>query len=135
MNKGLIYGLGGVSLALVVGGTIMYIKNRQNDDVKETPSDTTDKSKSSKSSSSSLDLNSLAKSLNSKVLNNIVTVTFNSKKNKIQFYSNGRFSINDSTTKKLIKKGTWSDGGKKLTPDGGKAISSSSVWGNIEKTI
>ena len=131
MNKGLIYGLGGVSLALVVGGTIMYIKNRQNEDVTETPSDSNKPTKSKPS----LDLNSLAKSLNSRVSNNIVIVPFNSKKNTIQFYSNGRFSINDSTTKKLIKKGTWSDGGKKLTPDGGKTISSGSVWANIEKTI
>jgi hypothetical protein len=130
MNKGLIYGLGGVSLALIVGGTVMYIKNKQNEEVKESPD--TDKSTKSKSS---LDLNSLAKTLSSKVSNNIVNVPFNSKKNTIQFYSNGRFSITDSTTKKLIKKGTWSDGGKKLTPDGGKIISSSSVWGNIEKTI
>jgi len=130
VNKGLIYGLGGVSLALVVGGTIMYVKNRQFEEVKEAP----DTSKSTKPKPS-LDLNSLAKALSAKVINNIVTVTFNSKKNKIQFYSNGRFSINDSTTKKLIKKGTWSDGGKKLTPDGGKTISSGSVWSNIENTI
>jgi hypothetical protein len=132
MNKGLIYGLGGISLAFIVGGTIMYIKNRQSDDSTETPD--TDSNKPTKSKPSS-DLNSLAKSLNAKVSNNVVTVQFNSKKNTIQFYSNGRFSINDSTTKKLIKKGTWSDGGKKLTPDGGKTISSGSVWSSIEKTI
>jgi len=130
MNKGLIYSIGGISLALIVGGTIMYFKNKQVEG-EVSISD----SKSHSISKQSLDVNSLAKALNSKVISDTVTVPFNSKKNTIKFYSNGRLSVNDSTTKKLIKKGTWSDGGKKITIDGEKTISSNSVWDNIEKTI
>lgn len=63
-----------------------------------------------------------------------VNAAFNSNKNTISFYTNGRYAIADNKTKKITK-GSWSNGGKRLTPDGKSEIKSGSVWGNLLNVI
>jgi len=139
MNKGLIYSLGGVSLALLFGGVILFFRNKKSQSEKETEKENTPSSSTksnTKLTTTAKDIDILSKNLGLKASSNgSITTPFNNKKNTIQFYSNGRFSVNDSATKKLIKKGSWTDGGTKLTPDGGKLISSGSVWTNISKLV
>ena len=62
-----------------------------------------------------------------------VGVSFNDKKNYAWFYPNNRFSIFSGT--KLLLKGSYSNGGKKLVIDGGKTIESGSVWNNLSNAI
>jgi hypothetical protein len=63
-----------------------------------------------------------------------VGASFNGGVNGVAFFSNGRFQIADTKTKKSFM-GSWSNGGKRLTPDGKSEIKSSSVWGNLLTAI
>jgi hypothetical protein len=64
---------------------------------------------------------------------------FNNNKNKAQYYkSSNRVFIYDNTTKppKLIKQGTYSQGGYNITLEGGKDImNTSSAWATLNDTI
>lgn len=60
----------------------------------------------------------------------IVIAKFNEGENKAQFYSNDRFFIFDKNNN-ILNKGKYEDGGKKITFDSGKIISSNSVWKNL----
>ncbi len=63
-----------------------------------------------------------------------IVIPFNNKKNKAQFYDNGRIVIfNDKGA--IVKKGTYSDGGKTIAIDNGKTVSSGSVFGNLLAVI
>lgn len=64
----------------------------------------------------------------------IVAVKFNDKNNSAQFYKNNRVVIFDSN-KKIVVKGSYSNGGYNMTLDNGKEISSNSVWSNLLQTI
>jgi len=68
----------------------------------------------------------------------VVTVPFNNKKNKAQFYSNNRVIIFDATKNPpvRVKSGTYSQGGYNIKLDGGKDImNTSSVWGALAETL
>lgn len=65
-----------------------------------------------------------------------VTAFFNDKKNFANFYKgNGRVFIYDAASKKIVKKGSYSNGGLTMTMDGMSPISSSSVWTNLNSLI
>lgn len=64
----------------------------------------------------------------------IVVAPFNDKKNSAQFYKNNRVIIFDSN-KKIVVKGSYSNGGYNMTLDNGKEINSNSVWENLMQTI
>lgn len=64
----------------------------------------------------------------------IVVAPFNDKKNIAQFYKNNRVIIFDSN-KKIVVKGSYSNGGYNMTLDNGKEINSNSVWENLMQTI
>lgn len=66
---------------------------------------------------------------------NIVSVKFNADKNLAQFYTNNRVVIFDNATKKVLNKGTYSDGGKTINMDDGKSANTNSVWGNLLEII
>ncbi len=65
----------------------------------------------------------------------VVTVPFNSNKNQADFYNNGRVIIAKAGATGYLVKGSYSDGGKTIVLDGGKTITSGSVWGNLLETI
>jgi hypothetical protein len=68
-------------------------------------------------------------------VNDIVTATFNSKNNFVNFYSNDRLIIFDAKTKKRIASGSFSDGGKTIIMDNQKVFASPTVWGNLANAI
>lgn len=59
-----------------------------------------------------------------------VNASFNEGKNTVSFFSNGRYAVKDNKSGQ-VRKGYWSSGGKKITPDGRPMISSGSVWQNL----
>ena len=71
---------------------------------------------------------------NAKKINDVVTATFNSGNNFVNFYSNDRVIFFDKN-KKRIASGSFSDGGKTITMDNKKVIASPSVWGNVANAI
>lgn len=77
----------------------------------------------------------LQKNLNAKAnANNVVSVNFNNGKNRADFYSNNRFAIFTNGVNggiSLLKKGSYSNGGKTLTIDNGGNITSGSVYTNL----
>ncbi len=58
------------------------------------------------------------------------SIVNNVPQNKAQFYKNGRVIIYDSKNA-VIKKGSYSDGGKTIAIDGGKTASTGSVFNNL----
>ena len=66
---------------------------------------------------------------------NVVSVKFNADKNLAQFYTNNRVVIFDNATKKVLNKGSYSDGGKAINMDDGKSAYTDSVWGNLLEII
>ena len=64
-----------------------------------------------------------------------ISVNFNNNKNFAQFYTNGRVAIFTKSNNKLLIKGSYADGGKKIILDNGKKIESGSVWMNLNNTI
>ncbi len=70
-----------------------------------------------------------------RVKDNQVFAPFNSNKNIAVFYSNGRFSIFKIGEEKkgYLIKGSFKNSGLTLTPDKGKAITSGSVWNNLNR--
>ena len=65
---------------------------------------------------------------------NVLIIPFNDDKNFAQFYTNNRVVIFDAN-KKVVLKGSYSDGGKSMVLDSGRTINSGSVWGNLLNTI
>lgn len=65
----------------------------------------------------------------------VVTATFNNKNNFVNFYSNDRAIFFDAKTKSRIASGSFSEGGKTITMDNKKVITSPSVWGNVANAI
>lgn len=63
--------------------------------------------------------------------NDVAITKFNNDKNIAQFYKNNRLAIFDANTKKLLKKGSYSNGGKVIKMDGGSELTNSSVWTNL----
>lgn len=64
----------------------------------------------------------------------VVIAPFNDKKNFAQFYKNNRVIIFNSD-KKIVVKGSYSNGGYNMILDNGKEINSNSVWSNLMQTI
>lgn len=64
---------------------------------------------------------------------NPVIVNFSAGMYQCDFYNNGRFAI--SKNKKVIIKGSYSEGGKTLLADNGTTAQGSSVWTNLEKIV
>lgn len=56
-----------------------------------------------------------------------------SRKFIVGFYNNGRYVINDSASKKVIQKGSYSLGGRIMKADNGKSVRSGSVFRNIKE--
>ena len=77
---------------------------------------------------------SLENNIGLKANNDVVVAPFNEKKNTAQFYNNNRVIIFDSN-KKIVVKGSYSNGGYNMTLDNGKEINSNSVWENLMQTI
>jgi hypothetical protein len=67
--------------------------------------------------------------------NGIVSVKFNGNKNVANFYNNNRVIIGTVGKSGYLKKGTYSNGGKTIVLDGGKTITSGSVWQNLNSTL
>ena len=65
-----------------------------------------------------------------KPTNDVIVVPFNEKNNTAQFYKNDRVIIFNKDLK-VIKRGTYQNGGLLITLDDGKEISGSSVYGNL----
>ncbi len=71
---------------------------------------------------------------------NVIVVPFNidgttkTNKNVAQFYDNNRIYILTNTGG-VVKKGNYSDGGKTISLEGGKTITSGSVYGNLLETL
>lgn len=66
----------------------------------------------------------------------IVIIQYNDGKNQAQYYSNNRVIIFDAKTKpvKLLKKGTYSEGGISIKLDGGREVrNTSSAWQTISE--
>jgi hypothetical protein len=60
----------------------------------------------------------------------------NNKKNSAVFFNNNRFSIYTKGNElKTLVKGSYSNGGLTLSPDGGSKVTSNSVLTNLEKLI
>ncbi len=74
---------------------------------------------------------SLQKNLNLKAKNGVVIVPFNGGKNVANFYNNNRVILFATGQSGVLKKGTYSNGGLTFVIDGGKTISSGSVWVNL----
>lgn len=83
--------------------------------------------------SGSPNLESVKTNLGGKFAKDHATVSFNEKKNKATFYNNNRVVIVDD--KGVIKKGSYSDGGKVIIMDNGKKAESGSVWNNLMSVI
>ena len=67
--------------------------------------------------------------------NGVVSVRFNGNKNQADFYNNNRVIIGTVGQSGYLKKGTYSNGGKTIVLDGGKTITSGSVWQNLNSTL
>ncbi|HWY11579.1 MAG TPA: hypothetical protein VN026_09655 [Bacteroidia bacterium] len=65
---------------------------------------------------------------------NILVIPFSNNKNFAQFYTNNRLIIFDAN-KKVVTKGSYSDGGKSIVLDSGQTINSNSVWKNLLDTL
>jgi hypothetical protein len=65
---------------------------------------------------------------------NIVYAYFNNDAYYVVFYENNRFAI-FAKGGKLLKKGSWSNGGKTLVVDAGGTFTSGSVWANVSNAI
>lgn len=65
---------------------------------------------------------------------NVIIVPFNNKKNIAQFYNNNRVIIFNSD-KKIIVKGSYSNGGQTINLDNGNNIYGESVWNNLLQTL
>jgi hypothetical protein len=78
----------------------------------------------------------LQKNLNTKAgKNGVVSVKFNGGKNVADFYNNNRVIIGTFGVSGYLKKGSYSNGGLAFNIDGGKTISSSSVWTNLVNAL
>lgn len=62
------------------------------------------------------------------------TVKFNDGKNTATFYTNDRVIIFDDLGK-VIMRGNYSDGGKKINIEKGKQVATDSVWSNLELLV
>lgn len=144
-TKNLLLALFSVAL---LGGGIWYF-TRKKDDVSEGGDETKEGSESKNettqqtgetSGSSEKPKNNFDSLINNLGANvkpskdNIVKVAFNKGNNFAQFYTNNRVVIFDAN-KKIVAKGTYSDGGKTIKMDSGKNISSGSVWQNLLNSL
>lgn len=73
--------------------------------------------------------------ISAKKVQDTIVAPFNSNKNFAVFYTNGRVIIFDTATKKRLKAGSYSDGGKIIKLDTGKTLNSNSVWNNLGQTL
>ena len=80
--------------------------------------------------SSSENLEAVKKNLGGKFEKDTATVKFNDAKNKATFYTNDRVIIFDDKDK-VIMRGNYSDGGKKINIEKGKQVADDSVWTNL----
>jgi uncharacterized tellurite resistance protein B-like protein len=64
----------------------------------------------------------------------VLVVSFNSSKNNAQFYKNNRIFIID-TSNKILKKGIYLNGGKKIVLDNGVTFESTIIIENLIKTV
>ncbi|MFW9952378.1 MAG: hypothetical protein ACFFKA_19845 [Candidatus Thorarchaeota archaeon] len=71
---------------------------------------------------------------NKKVFRDRTQVKFNNFRNIADFFTNNRVIIYNNNGK-VIKKGSYSKGGKTIKLDNGKVITSGSVWGNLLNTL
>lgn len=67
--------------------------------------------------------------------NDTTSVFFDGKKYSATFYGNNRFFIFRASDNAWLKKGSYSNGGKTLIVDGGKTLSSGSVWKNLADAV
>jgi hypothetical protein len=64
-----------------------------------------------------------------------VYFSFNKGDNYAYFYPNKRFAIFKKGVSGFLVKGSYSNAGKKLVTDSGKAVESNSVWSNVLSLI
>lgn len=64
-----------------------------------------------------------------------ISLVFNDKKNTVLFYGNNRFFIGANPYKGYTIKGSYSEGGKKLSIDKGKTIEGGSIFKNLRKAL
>jgi hypothetical protein len=64
----------------------------------------------------------------------LLLVSFNNSINKAQFYKNNRVFIFDNSNK-ILKKGTYLNGGKKIVLDSGVTFESTIIIENLIKTV
>ena len=67
-------------------------------------------------------------------IKDIVVYTFNNSKNKAQFYNNNRVFIFDNDNK-IILKGSYQNGGRKIIIDNGKTIESNDINNNLIEAL
>ncbi len=67
--------------------------------------------------------------------NDSTTAYFDGSKYFATFYNNKRFFIFRASDNGWLKKGSYSNGGRTLVVDGGKTISSSSIWKNLNDAL
>jgi hypothetical protein len=67
-------------------------------------------------------------------IKDIVVYTFNNSKNKAQFYNNNRVFIFDNNNKILVK-GSYQNGGRKIIIDNGKIIESNDINNNLIEAL
>lgn len=80
--------------------------------------------------SSSENLEAVKKNLGGKYEKDTATAKFNDGKNSATFYTNDRVIIFDDKGK-VIMRGNYSDGGKKISIEKGKQVDNNSVWANL----
>ena len=84
--------------------------------------------------SSSENLEAVKKNLGGKFEKDTATVKFNDVKNKATFYTKDRVIIFDDKDK-VIMRGNYSDGGKKINIEKGKQVANDSVWTNLNLLV
>lgn len=107
-----------VGITLGVIGLVYYLISQKKDEIKNSSGD---------------DFELVKANLGGKFddSSDIAATKFNGDKNVAQFYKNNRLAIFDANTKKLLKKGDYSNGGKVIKMDGGTELTNSSVWTNL----
>lgn len=142
----------GVSLALISLGGFLWWKNRnqKTDENQESNNESNDASVVTKpdlptdpnegrpnTTQRQNNFNDVKKNLGLNISSkgNVVSVKFNGGKNQADFYNNDRVIISTVGKSGVLKKGIYSNGGKTIFIDGGKTITSGSVWGNLLNTL
>lgn len=121
-------------IAMGVGGYFIW-KKLQDDKDDDAGEEVTDKG-DGKAPVAPTILASVKANLGSgKLFTNALETTWNGNKYKALFYTNGRIIIFDNSTDKVIRRGTFSNGGKTLIMDNGVTAESGSVWANLANAI